>query len=623
MSYQLYVTGGHGFTEAILPTLLYPSNAVDIVRDYFTRGYQGQHIDLPPDADASQASNLTDAQKQTLLDDLQEGRLVLSSPYESSFALFREAKVSPDTLRTDLPATLRQRLQRRWPGTSRGGAAALHSDSLAPANEVVSNSTEPVAPESLTPGMGPYHLTLAYRWPDGTGVAGLPFTLGTDKDHVEGTLDQNGEARIEGLNGRFVSVRLSSDASDDDVGHQRRGIQASLKELLKYQQKEADALAREYQQMPWHQRSAASAGAIFQGVADAGIGLLRFVDSMADLASPSQTLMDGLKSAWSTSEGSSDTAWHESFQTNYAEARHQRWVKALGFNPGDISRKDIAEAYDLANLVMADPILRESLNDFIAEYANIQHHTEVSYFAGAVAFDLVLIALLAVATGGVGAAGPAGGQIRHTGLLTHLGELIKGYGKAIRKQRLRRLWRDTDLKKQSHLEDTAAKRVKGLDLQPVKHAPNKPSWTPPINWQGPAAHKGHWHGDVGNSKFELTDDVAGAVGVPKGTTIDFVEGSPDFSPFVKPTPAGTSGSFSVEGLVFKHTKDARTIVKQLAQEAGISQKQVRKWLAQQDVRMHHFKDDIIQLTPTPLHTGVHHTGSRALNTQAKQGTTND
>ena len=466
MSYQLYVTGGHGFTEAILPTLLHPSNAVDIVRDYFTRGYQGQHIDLPPDTDVSQASNLTDTQKQTLLDGLQEGHLVLSSRYEPGFALFSESRASPDTLRNDLPATLRQRLQRQWPGTSRGGAV-LRSDSLAPAEEPASNSTEPLAPESPAPGTGPYHVTLAYRWPDGTGVADLPFTLGTDKDGIEGTLDQNGEARIEGLNGRFASVRLSSDASDDDVGHQRRGIQASLKELLKHEQKEADALAREYQQMPWHQRSAVSAGAILQGIADAGIGLLRFVDSMADLASPSQTLMDGLKSAWSASEGSSDTVWHESFQANYDEARHRRWVKALGFDPGDLSRKDIAEAYDLASLVMADPILRESLNDFIAEYASIQHHTEVSYVAGAVAFDLVLIALLAVATGGIGAAGAAGGQIRHTGLLRHLGKLIKGYGKAVRKQRLRRLWRDTDLKKQNHLEDTAPKRVEGLKLKPI------------------------------------------------------------------------------------------------------------------------------------------------------------
>lgn len=614
MSYQLYVTGGYGFTEAILPTLLHPSNAVDIARDYFTRGYQGQHIDLPPDADVSQTGKLTAPQKQTLLEGLQEGRLVLSSRYEPGFALFTETQASPDTLRKDLPPTLRQRLQQQWPGRLRGGAAAARSDSLAPANGSPAPSPEPPAPEGPVSGTGPYRVTLAYSWPDGTGVAGLPFTLATDDEEITGTLDPNGEAHIEGLNGRFASVRLSSDASDDEVGQQRRAIQHALIEILKREQKEAHSLAREYQQMPWYQRTAVSTGAAFQGVADAGIGLLQFVDSMADLASPSEALMDGLKSAWAASENSSDSSWYESYRANYNEARHKRWVKALGFNPTDISREDVAEAYELTNLVMADPMLRESLNDFVAEYASIQHHTEVTYVTGAVAFDLILMAVLAVATGGVAAVGAAAGRIRHAGLLASLGKTVKAYGAAVRKQRLRYLWRSTDLKSKNHLEARASKRVEGQELKPL---PNKPSWTPPSNWQGPAAHKGRWHGDVGNSKFELADDVAEAVGVPKGTTIEFIEGSPDFSPFVKPTPAGTSGSFSVEGLVFEHTKDARTIVKQLAEEAGISQKQVRKWLAQQDVRMHHFKDDIIQLTPTPLHTGIHHTGSRALNIQIK------
>jgi hypothetical protein len=140
-----------------------------------------------------------------------------------------------------------------------------------------------------------------------------------------------------------------------------------------------------------------------------------------------------------------------------------------------------------------------------------------------------------------------------------------------------------------------------------------PAWNPPKNWQGPAADKGVWEGDVGNSQFSVADNVADTIGVPKGTSIKFVEGSPDFSPFVKPTPAGTNGSFSVEGLVYDHAKDARTIVKQLANESGMTQKAVRKQLAKQDVRMHHFKGDVIQLVPTKLHTGIHHTGSRALN----------
>ncbi|WP_207389162.1 hypothetical protein [Marinobacter halodurans] len=472
MSYQIYVTGGHGFTEAILPTLLHPSTAVDMARDYFTRGYQGHHIDLPPDADFSQSGNLTDTQRQKLLDDLRDGRLVLSSRYgRPGFALFSESEASPDTLRNDLPPAFRQRLQQQWPGRSRGGAAI--SDSLAPANEPTTHSPEAPVPDILVLGAGPYHVKLAYRWPDGTGVAGLPFTIGTDDENVKGTLDHNGEAQVAGLHGRFASVRLSSDVSDGDVDHQRRGIQHVLGEILKREQKEAEDLAHEYRQLPWYQRAAVSSGAVFQGVADAGISLFRFVDGMGDLSSPTQTLLDGLKSAWAASDGSPDTSWYASFLAHYNEARHQRWVEALGFSPSDISREDVAEAYDLASLVMADPQLRESLTDFAADYAETQHHTEVSYFAGSVAFDLILAGLLAVATGGVGVAGAAGSRIRHTGLLIHLGKVVKAYANAVRKQRLRRLWRTVDLNKQDYLEATAPNRVDGLDLKPAKNVPNK------------------------------------------------------------------------------------------------------------------------------------------------------
>ncbi|TBW49500.1 hypothetical protein EZI54_19465, partial [Marinobacter halodurans] len=165
MSYALYVTGGYGFTEAILPTLLHPSNAVDIARDYFTRGYQGHHIDLPPDADFSQSGNLTDTQKRKLLDDLQDGRLVLASRYGPGFELFTESRASPDLLRNDLPPALRHRLQQHWPSGARGAFA--RSDSLAPAIEPVSRSPERPVPETPAPGSGPYHVKLVYHWPDG------------------------------------------------------------------------------------------------------------------------------------------------------------------------------------------------------------------------------------------------------------------------------------------------------------------------------------------------------------------------------------------------------------------------------------------------------------------------
>ncbi|MEQ5833823.1 hypothetical protein [Marinobacter sp. NFXS9] len=470
MSYALYVTGGYGFTETILPRLLYPSNAVDVARDYFTRGYQGHHIDLPPDADFSQSGNLTDTQKRKLLDDLQDGRLVLASRYGPGFELFTESEASPDLLRSDLPPALRHRLQQHWPTGARGAFA--RSDSLAPAVEPANPAPEPPVAETPLPGSGPYHVKLAYHWPDGTGVANLPFILSTDQETVKGTLDAHGEAQIQGLNGRFATIRLSSDASDGDVSQQRRGIQAALEGLLNQERKEAEDLAREYEQLPWYRRGLVSIGAVSQGFSDAGMGLIRFVAGVSDLSSPTQTILDGLKSAWAASEGSPDEHWFESYQANYEEARHRRWVEDLGFDPSDISREDIAEAYDLANLVMADPELRQSFTDFAADYAAIQHHTEVSYFTGAVAFDVILTAILAVATGGVGAAGAAGTQIRHAGRLTHLGKTVKAFGKAVRKQRLRRIWRDADLNSQTVLEDTAPSRVDGLELKAADAVPN-------------------------------------------------------------------------------------------------------------------------------------------------------
>ncbi|WP_207389340.1 DUF6883 domain-containing protein, partial [Marinobacter halodurans] len=59
------------------------------------------------------------------------------------------------------------------------------------------------------------------------------------------------------------------------------------------------------------------------------------------------------------------------------------------------------------------------------------------------------------------------------GLLTHLGKMVKAFGKAVRKQRLRRIWRDADLHRQTLLEDTAPSRVDGLELKSAEHVPDE------------------------------------------------------------------------------------------------------------------------------------------------------
>lgn len=57
MSYQLYVTGGYGFTESILPSLLHPSEAASSTLDYFSRAYQGSCCSMTPLGINSQAQH--------------------------------------------------------------------------------------------------------------------------------------------------------------------------------------------------------------------------------------------------------------------------------------------------------------------------------------------------------------------------------------------------------------------------------------------------------------------------------------------------------------------------------------------------------------------------------------
>ncbi|MDX1270034.1 MAG: hypothetical protein R3311_21895, partial [Oceanisphaera sp.] len=328
-------------------------------------------------------------------------------------------------------------------------AAAAKSDSLhAPANSTYHSAPEPVA--EIVPGKGPYTLTISYRWPDGTGVAGLPFQVGSDYDSVTGKLDHQGTATVEGLNGRFATIRLGSNASDDTVSHERKAIIAGLDRLLEAERRETQAREQQYQALLWFQKPAVSAGALFQGAFDAGIGLYDFLVGTANLSSPVLTLRDSLQSAWAAHKDNSADSWLEAFNREYDEKRHEHWVRAIGFAPSDISREDIAKAYEVASLVIKDDQLSAALKEFTASYAAVQHHTEYTYLAGAVVFELVLAAVLAAATLGAGNVAQASSKVRHTRILAGLGPAFSRFADAVKLQGLRRVWRDRDLNNNNH-----------------------------------------------------------------------------------------------------------------------------------------------------------------------------
>ncbi|KPQ29314.1 MAG: hypothetical protein HLUCCX14_07250 [Marinobacter excellens HL-55] len=463
MSYQLYVAGGYGFTERILPSLLHPSDAVSIAQDYFSRGYQGAHIEPPPDGGYRALEQSSSSERQAILDALQNGQLVLGRLDSAAFGIFTKRTASPEHLRPDLPASLASRLRDRWP-TGGSAGPVVRSDSLhAPASQDYQLAPEPVA--EPVPGKGPYSLTIEYRWPDGTGVANLPFEVGTDLEGVTGVLDHQGAASVEGLNGRFATVRLGSSAMDDVVRQERKTIIAGLQRLLEQERKDYEARETVYQQMPHYEKALVNTGAVFQGAYDAGIGLFDFVVGVSDLANPTKTLMDGLKSAWSANQDNGASSWYETFNNLYEDTRRERWVRAIGFSPSDISREDIAKAYELASLVMTDDQLNAALKDFATDYAAIQHHTEYAYIGGAIAFELVLAGLLAATTLGAGNAAQASSRIRHARILAGLGPAFGRFAEALKLQGLRKIWREFDLNKSNHFEDKAPPRPEGIDAQ--------------------------------------------------------------------------------------------------------------------------------------------------------------
>ena len=140
-------------------------------------------------------------------------------------------------------------------------------------------------------------------------------------------------------------------------------------------------------------------------------------------------------------------------------------------------------------------------------------------------------------------------------------------------------------------------------------APGTP-WTKPSYWQGPSSKRGSWAGQEGNSEFHLNDQTAEEYGVPRGTRIPFVTGSPDFSGVAVPMPDGTPGVFEVPGLKGFHDVDQNMIRTEITRITGMSRGAVDDWLKNNKICLHHFLENTVHLAPENYHQ-IHHTGGAA------------
>ncbi len=134
-----------------------------------------------------------------------------------------------------------------------------------------------------------------------------------------------------------------------------------------------------------------------------------------------------------------------------------------------------------------------------------------------------------------------------------------------------------------------------------------PEWKPHSEFQMPAAEKGRFLGDVGNSPFQLSAEAADAMGLPRGSSIPWRKGIPDFHDYAVSGPGGIPSSFSVPGLAGEHAADRILILQYMAAKSGMSQREIKRWLSTNNVRLHHVGGDAVQIVPANVHS-LHHSG---------------
>ncbi|MFL1467897.1 hypothetical protein [Marinobacter sp. HN1S83] len=450
MSYRLTdVTELPRSPDALL-TIVHPLSAVDIV----------SRILSPYTTASDPIENLDSRQrKDDLLDQLAVGERLLLDASGASPGIFRSRRAEADFLVSNLSPRLTRALNDHLDGKNVGGGASapLKSDSLAPAIEP---GYQPPAPVPKTsPKQGARVLDLLYQWPDGTGVAGAPYSVEGLDSYQSGNLDNEGKARVTGLSDPVVNVRFGKPAPAGELDILRRQLQAGLDAILTRERREAERLDASTDSLPLNIKAGVHFAHGFLGLWDSAVGLIANSLAIANLTHVGY-YNRALQSAWAATRDSSDQAWLDAFKQNFDETNKQALVEALGFDPDAITKEQLVEAYEATNLILADSESRGMLGQFAVDFAQAQDSTEISYFAGGLVFETVLAIMLASA----GGAGVASAAPRYLRKLAPLGESLRNLAARLKITYQTRYHYNVDTG--GLCESTCRTKPEGADLKP-------------------------------------------------------------------------------------------------------------------------------------------------------------
>ncbi|GAA5216491.1 hypothetical protein GCM10025776_17320 [Corallincola platygyrae] len=267
--------------------------------------------------------------------------------------------------------------------------------------------------------------------PNGKPAIGLPYTATLSTGEVlSGTLDGNGKAHHDNLKPATAHVEFGEQPDESAIFATRSKISAALAGILVDERAEFEARKATYDELNLAEKAAVSTGALLTGLWNAGKDTAEFAYNVYDLVHPQQQLKRAVGAAWQAYNLESDD-WSTTFVSKWQDSEHQALVKALGFDPSQITKEMMAEAYEVASFVYDDAETQAQLVKFGKDYVSLQHHTELTEIGGGAVFEIVLAALLAVATGGAAAVALGASKLAK---LKKLGALFQQLAKQLKKK---------------------------------------------------------------------------------------------------------------------------------------------------------------------------------------------
>lgn len=248
-------------------------------------------------------------------------------------------------------------------------------------------------------------LDFTCHWSNGESVGPLPvrviFQGGNEQQHK---LADDGTLKLDNVPAQNYHVELDPELLENEVQMLRQEIQTTLKQIIDAEKEEAARHQALQDELSWDENALVHTGAFMWGVWVWVKDTASAIKELSDLANPFVKLNNALAAAYKSKQEPRENAWVTTFVESYKDEEYRELVEALGFDPSQISKEQIAEAYELTLFILDDAPSRSMLATFIKDYVAAQDSVELSKGSVPAIADIVLGIIIAGLTAGAGGA---------------------------------------------------------------------------------------------------------------------------------------------------------------------------------------------------------------------------